>query len=215
MTDKQLRNEILAELEFEPEVHPERIGVSVEDGVVALAGHVDSCSQKLAAERVVKRVYSARAIVNDLEVRLPSRDQMPDTDLAQAVIRTIDGLTQLPPYAIRVTVRDGHVTLEGAVEWQYQRDIAVSTVQHLRGVRGVLNHIALAESAAPEELSRDVIASLRRSADQPDDINVEYSDGKVVLRGSVSCLRERDEAERTAWRARGVFEVDNRLTVVP
>ena len=116
MTDKQLHDEILAELEFEPEVHPERIGVAVRNGVATLSGQVDSYCQKLAAEHVVKRVYSARAVVNDLEVALPARDEVSDSDLARAAVQAIDGLTLVPRDSVRLTVRDGHVILEGELE---------------------------------------------------------------------------------------------------
>jgi len=216
MTDKQLHDEILAELSFEPEVHPERIGVSVEHGVATLSGHVESYSQKLAAECVVKRVYSAKAVVDDLEVRLPARDEVPDPDLAQAAVQAIEGLIQVPRDSIRITVRDGHLILEGKVEWQYQRQAVENAVRHLRGVRGVQNHIALTQPAAPGEVRQQIVAALGRSADvEGAGITVESCNGKVMLHGRVSCLREREEAERAAWRASGVTEVENRLAVVP
>lgn len=216
MTDTQLHDEILAELDYEPEVHPERIGVSVENGVVTLSGHVDNYSQKLAAERVVKRVYSAKALVDELEVQIPARDGVPDSDLGQAAVRAIDGLTQVPQDAFRITVRDGHLILDGEVEWQYQRQAAKNAVRHLRGVRGVVNRIQLEQSAPPGEGREQIVAALRRSAEvEGDGIIVESSTGKVLLQGRVSSLRECEEAEQAAWRAPGVREVDNRLAVLP
>jgi osmotically-inducible protein OsmY len=216
MTDQQLHEEILAELAFEPEVHPERIGVSVEHGVVTLSGHVDSYSQKLAAERVVKRVYSAKAVVDDLEVRLPGRDEVPDTELAEAAIRAIEGLSQIPRDSVRITVRDGHLSLEGKVEWQYQRRAVENAIRHLRGVRGVRNHIALTQPAASKEVQQEIVAALRRSAEvEGAGITVESFQGKVTLHGTVSSLREWEAAERAAWRAVGVTEVENRLVIVP
>lgn len=215
MTDKQLHDEILAELAYEPEVHPERIGVSVENGVVSLSGHADSYSQKLAAEHVVKRVYSAKAVVNNLEVRLPARDVVPDADLAQAAVQAIEQLTQVPGDTVRITVRDGHVILDGKLDWHYQRQAVENTVRHLRGVRGVLNHITISETAVPDEAGTQIEASLRRSIEDGGAITVEISDRTVTLLGRVSSLRERDEAEWTAWRLPGIVEVDNRLLVVP
>ena len=141
MTDRQLQGEVLAELACEPGLHPERIGVSVEDGVVTLCGHVDTYRQKLAVERVVKRVYSAKGIVDQLEVRLPSRDEVPDDQLARVVISTIAQLSDFPTDAVRVTVRDGHVVLQGKLERSEQRTLAHAVIQYLRGVRGIFDHL--------------------------------------------------------------------------
>jgi len=215
MTDKQLHDEVLEELAFEPEVHPERIGVSVENGVVTLSGHADSYSQKLAAERVVKRVYSAKAVVNDLEVRLPARDEVPDADLAEAAVQAIEQLSQVPADSVRITVRDRHVILDGKVDWHYQRQAAENAVRHLRGIRGVLNHITISGTAVPEEAERQIADSLRRSTEDRGEISVEVADQKVTLLGCVACLRDREEAENAAWRVPGIIEVDNRLMVMP
>ena len=155
-----LHAEILAELEYEPELHPERIGVSVEDGVVTIYGHVDSYSQKLAAERVVKRVYSAKAIVDQLEVELPSRDEVPDDELAHAALRAVGELDTIPPDSIRVTVRNAHLALEGVVDWYCQRDAAEAAVRPLRGARGVTNHIRVREELPPEGITEFVESPL-------------------------------------------------------
>lgn len=216
MTDEQLHNEILAELEFEPEVHPERIGVSVRNGVATLSGQVDSYCQKLAAEHVVKRVYSARAVVNDLEVALPARDEVSDTDLARAAVQAIDGLALIPPDSVRITVRDAHAILEGELEWQFQRGAVEDAIHRLRGVRGVRNHITLANAAPAGEVRQKIVDALRRSAEvEGEAIVVESHNGRVGLKGTVSSLHEREEAERAAWRAPGVTEVENHLTVAP
>jgi osmotically-inducible protein OsmY len=158
MTDKQLHEEILAELEFEPEVHPERLGVAVENGVATLTGHVDGYAQKLAVERVVRRVYSARAVVDELEVELPGRDEVSDAELAQAALKTLDGLATMNPDEVRVIVRRGHIRLEGQVRFSYQRQLAETAMHHLRGLRGLSNHITVrdgageaAEASTPED----------------------------------------------------------------
>lgn len=214
MTDQQLHNEILAELEFEPAVHPERIGVSVENGVVTLSGHVDSYSQKLAAERVVKRVYSAKALVDHLEVSLSSRDEMPDSELAQAAVRAVESLATVPRDSVRITVREGHLLLEGTVDQHFQRLAAEKAVCHLRGVRGVRNHIQVREGASAEDVRERIEASLHRCGElTAGRVDVLALDGRVILTGSVPSLRERDEAEQAAWRAPGVTTVENRLTV--
>lgn len=213
MTDKELQEEILAELACETEVHPERIGVSVENGVVTLSGHADSYGQKLAVERVVKRVYSAQAIVDHLEVRLPARDEVPDPELAQSAVLAIEKLSQVPADAIRITVRDGHVTLEGAVDWHRQRQAVENAVHHLRGVRGVHNHLTLAAegagAAGPESE-----ASLRRALTDGDELSVKIVGREVTLSGSVTDLRKGEEAAWAASRSAGYFDADNSLDVV-
>lgn len=143
MTDQQLQGEILAELACESELRPERIGVSVEGGVVTLSGHVDNYRQKLAVERVVKRVYSAKGVVDDLEVRLNSRDEVPDDELAREAIQAISQLSEVPPDTVRVTVRDGHMTLEGKLDCPELATQIRWVVRYLRGVRGILDHLEI------------------------------------------------------------------------
>lgn len=216
MTDKQLHDEILAELELEPEIHPERIGVSAEDGVVTLSGHVESYGQKLAVERVVKRVYSAQAVVDKLEVALPARDEISDQDLARAAVEAIGALSQVPQDTVRITVRDGHLILEGTLDWHYQCEAVESAVRHLPGVRGVTSHLELTAPVSPADV-QELVAAALRSQDQAEGsrITVEAIGGMVILRGKVSCVRERDEVEQAVWKAPGVKEVENWLAVAP
>jgi osmotically-inducible protein OsmY len=164
MTGWQLHEEVLAELEFEPQVNAERIGVAVDHGVVSLSGQVDSYAQKLAAERAVKRVYSARAVVNDLEVRLPSRDEVSDADLATAAVVAVDGLSTIPPDSVRLTVRHGHVILEGIVDWNYQSRSVERAIHHLRGVRAVRNQIRVRHGASPSDVKDRIEAAPDRPA---------------------------------------------------
>jgi osmotically-inducible protein OsmY len=148
MTDQQLQVEILSELACEPELHPERIGVSVEGGVVTLSGHVDNYRQNLTVERVVKRVFSAKGVVDDLEVRLPSRDEVPDDELAREAVQAISELSEVPPDTVRVTVRDGRVTLEGKLERPELATQVHWAVRYLRGVRAILDHLEIERELA-------------------------------------------------------------------
>ena len=213
MTDTQLQKEVLAELEFEPEVHPERIGVSVQNGVVTLSGQVESCSQKLAAERVVKRVYSVKALVDALEVHLPARDGISDEELASAALSTIAQLGGSLRDAIRITVRDGYLILEGELDWQYQRLLAEDAVGRLQGVRGVRNHIAVYPPVTSTNVRRQIEASVRRSMGEMGDLDVRCDDGRVILSGTVPSLEIGERVEQAAWRAAGVAAVENCLVV--
>lgn len=216
MTDKQLHDEILAELEFEPQVRPERIGVSVEHGVVTLSGHVDSYAQKLAAERVVKRVYSVKALVNHLEVKLPSRDEVPDEELAENALRMLRAHAIVPQDVIRVSVQDGWVSLEGQVDWYCEALAAEEAVRSLRGVRGIFNHVRVRPHPQATDVKASIREALRRySGRDVERIQVTVEQGRVVLSGSVPALREKDELVLAAWRVPGVEQVDDRVTVVP
>ena len=216
MTDKQIQDEILAELALETEIHPEWIGVSVEGGVVTLSGHVETYSQKLAVERVVKRIYSAPAVVDQLEVNLPSRNEVSDQELARAAVDAIGALSQVPPDTIRVTIREGHLVLEGTLDWHYQCEAVEAAVRHLRGVRGVTSHLRLTPPVSPDGVRDLVTAALQsQSLMGGGGITVEAIGGMVILRGEVSCTHVRDEAEQAAWKAPGVKEVENWVAVVP
>jgi osmotically-inducible protein OsmY len=147
MTDRELRAEVLAEVECEPGIYPEQIGVAAVDGVVSLFGQVESYTEKLAIERAVRRVYSARAVIDHVEVSLPSRDEVTDSELAIAAVRAVEALTSVPPDSARLIVQHGHVTLEGVVDTGAEHESIAQAVQHLRGLRGVTNRIRVRAEA--------------------------------------------------------------------
>jgi len=217
MTDRELREEVLLEIGCEPRVKAERIGVSVEGGVVTLAGPVGSTSEKLAAERAARRVYSAKAVVNDLEVLLPARDEVTDPELAREVVRVLESLAGIPPDSVRVTVRHGHVRLEGLVGSPQESEAAEEAVRHVRGVRDLKNHIAVrpAGSSAADVQARIADAFRRGAALAAGRVVVELAGGRVVLQGTVRCVHERDEAVEAARGAEGVTDVEDRLVIQP
>jgi len=216
MTDKQLQEEILAELEFEPEVRPERIGVGVDHGVVSLTGHVESYAEKLAAERAARRVYSAKAVVDGLEVHLPARDEIEDAEIARAGVRAMANRFTVPPDSVRLTVRYGHVTMNGTVDWDLQRKAAEEAVRHLRGVRGVTNLLRVRNPASPAVIHQNIEEALRHSAEMDArGVTVVVDEGTVTLRGIVRSMADREEAEAAVWRGPGVSFVENQLVVVP
>ncbi|HET9468566.1 MAG TPA: BON domain-containing protein [Vicinamibacterales bacterium] len=216
MTDRELQQHIQSALDWEPSVQAADIGVSVENGVATLRGDVESFAEKEAAERVALHVYGVRAVANDLDVRIPTAAERSDSDIAQAALNALRWHTSVPEKDLTVVVRNGWITLSGAVDWQFQRDAAVRAVRYLTGVRGVTNTITIHPSLKAGDVRGKIEEAFRRSAEiDARRVNVTVQDGKVILSGNVRSFAERQEAEKAAWAAPGVAQVDDRLTIVP
>jgi osmotically-inducible protein OsmY len=215
-SDGDIRRDVEDELRWDPDLDATDIAVSVTNGVVTLTGFVRSYMEKYEAEVDAKRVAGVLAVVNDLEVRLPNIDERPDPEIARDAVSRIK--SELP-YAwekIRVMVRSGWVTLEGEVEWNYQRERAETAVRGVRGLKGITNSIEVKPRVAPTEIRRKIEEALRRAAEiDAGRITVEANGSEVILRGTVRSWAEREEAERAAWWAPGVTKVDNRIIVSP
>ena len=214
-TDMQLRKDMQDELKWEPSIREAEIGVAVKDGVVTLSGRVDSFAEKYAAQRAAERVSGVRAIADDLEVKLPGSYQRTDTEIAHAALNAMRWDIQVPDDKIKVKVSDGWVTLEGTVEWRYQKDAAERSVRYLTGVRGVSNLILLKpKSVSTFEVSSKIKDAIRRSAEaDAEHITVEANDGHVTLRGKVRSWAERRDAELAAWAAPGVIDVEDKIAI--
>jgi osmotically-inducible protein OsmY len=216
MTDKDLKQTVQNALDWDPSVDPSDIGVAVDEGVVTLRGTVRTFTEKQAAERVALRVFGTKAVANDLTVHLPTSFARTDTELAQAALTALSWNSAVPAGRITVTVSEGWITLKGEVEWQYQKDAAVRCVRDLFGVKGVTNTIAVQPRVKPLDVRDKIEAAFKRSAEvDARRINVNATDGKVILSGNVRSFAERQEAERAAWAAPGVTQVEDRLLIVP
>ena len=221
-TDMQLKDDVIAELKYEPIVKVTDIGVLVKNGTVTLNGYVSSYVEKLEAVQAVKRIAGVKAIADDIEIQLPASYHRTDGDIAAAATNQINWATLIPPGTVRVTVRAGEITLEGEVDGWFQKNVAANVVRHLLGVKGVSNRLSFSKPlkmnieppVKPVEVERAIKSAFKRSAVvDANKIRVETNGGNVELFGNVRNLAEREEAERAAWAAPGVFSVDNQLTV--
>lgn len=214
-SDNQLKIDITEELKYEPPLRDDEISVEVRDGVVTLMGSVPDLAQRTRAERAVERVSGVKAVAEELTVELPHVHLRSDTELAHQVVNTLTWDIEVPRDKIQAKVEDGWVTLEGEVEWQFQRNAPERAVRYLSGVRGVSNLLKVKAHASTYDVAQHITAALTRSAEaDAKKINVTASGGKVTLSGNVRSWPERYDAQRAAWSATGVSEVDNCLSVV-
>lgn len=216
MTDKDLKHNVEKALEWEPSVDASDIGVAVAAGVVTLRGNVASYTEKLSAERVVLAVYGVKAVANDLVVHLTNILKRTDTEIAHAAVNALAWHPLIPRDRITVTVTNGWLELHGTVDGQYQRDAAVRAVRNLTGVTGLTDKLVVKSRVKATDVRAQIEAAFRRSAEiDARNINVAATDGTVVLTGNVHSWAERRQAERAAWAAPGVIQVDDRLAIVP
>ena len=215
MNDKELRQLVLDELEFEPSIDAANIGVAAESSVITLTGYVPSYAQKLAAERAAWRVKGVKGIAQEIEVRLPGHTRSNDDEIAQRALSILAWSTLVPSGAIRVKVSDGWITLSGQVDWNYQRDAALSEVRKLSGVIGVVNSIELKPNAQVGDVKQRILDALKRHAEvEANRIRVDVrNDGTVRIEGEVDNWDEQQAVERAVWSASGVRAVDDRLRI--
>jgi len=215
-SDSEIERDVREELQWNPDLDSTDIAVTAKNGVVTLTGFLRSYTEKYEAEAATKRVAGVVGLANDLEVRMPSVDERPDPDIARDAVAAIKSQLPISWENVKVIVKGGWVTLEGEVEWQYQRQSAESAVRRIKGVKGVSNVIQLKPRAQPSEIKRKIQDAFRRNAEvDANRITVETKGSEVTLKGTVRSWIEREEAERVAWSAPGVTKVEDRIIVSP
>ena len=215
-TDSEIQRDVEKELEWDPDIDARNIAVKVTDGVVALTGFVSSYTDKYSAERIAKRILGVKAVANDLEVKIATGSERPDPDIARDAVERLQRNLPYSSKNIKVTVRNSWITLEGDVDWDYQRREAEAAVRYVKGAKGVTNLIHVKPTVSATDVKTKIEQAFKRSAEvDASHITVEADGGKVILRGRVRSWAEKEEAEKAAWRSPGVYEVVNEIRVDP
>jgi osmotically-inducible protein OsmY len=215
-TDAQIRDDVIEELRWDPQItEPDAIGVAVVDGAVTLTGQASTYAEKLAAARAAERVYGVKAVADDIRVQLPGlpRD---DSDIARAIAHVLEWNVQVPEGRVHAEVENGWVTLDGEVDYDYQKREVERMVNHVRGVAGVRNFITVRPPASPEAVEAAIEQAFRREAEvDARHVKVEVTDHTAKLYGHVHSMREASAAAAAAAAAPGIAEVDSHLAVTP
>ena len=216
-TDAAIQQDVLDELEWDPEVDVTEVGVTVVDGIVTLTGTVDNYVKKLAAERAAQRIRGVRAVANDILVKPAGLGMRTDTEIARDAAAALETCPDVPPNQIRITVKDNRILLEGDVRWEYQRAAAERCLRHLTGVKEIINLITIKpEPVSPEAIKEGILRALVRRAEvDAERIEVQVDGHEVRLLGTVRSHAERQEAEAAAWKTKGVARVINDILVEP
>ncbi|MBB6303739.1 BON domain-containing protein [Rhizobium leucaenae] len=214
MDNITLRRNVLDELEFEPSIDAADIGVTADEGVVTLTGHVATYAEKETAERVVRRIKGVKGIAQEIEVRPAGTHITADDEIAKRAIHMIGWHVAIPKDSVQVKVQNGWINLNGKVEWQYQKNAAAAAVRDLSGVVGVSNMIEVMPRVSSVDVRKRIEDAFRRDAElEAQSIRVNVADGKVTLDGRVKTWSERQAAEHAAWRAPGVRTVEDHISV--
>ncbi len=212
-SDKDLKQNVLDELNWAPNVNSAHIGVAAHDGVVTLTGHVDSYSHKHDAEHAVRRVKGAKAIANDIEIKLAGSGKRTDEDIAKAALNVLSWDGNVPTDAIKVAVSNGWVTLSGQVEWYFQKDAAAHDIRNLMGVVGISNEATIKPRIDTDVIAEDIEFALNRSWFDTKRIKVKAEGTKVILTGKVDNWSDFEEASEVAWAAKGVTSIENDIVI--
>lgn len=212
--DSEIQANVMEELKRVPSIKASEIGVSVKNGIVTLSGIVDSYPKKIAAERAVWQVVNVRGIAEEISVKLRPEHKRSDTEMAQAVMYALEWHSGLDISKIKILVDDGEVTIEGYVDWNYQRKFATKTISHIKGVNVIINNLKISEKPVSSEIKRDIEAAFKRSSSiDASKISVNVAGNTVTLKGNVRTWFEKNQAEHITWTMSGVSCVNNEIEI--
>ena len=212
--DNQIQKDVMDQLKWEPFLHSSEIGVAVKNGVVTLSGIVDTYPKKLAAEKAAKKVSGVKAIAEDIQIGVSPAYNKTDAEIAEAALNALKWHTAVQEEKIKMKVENGVITLDGEVEWEFQRSTAKSAIENLTGVRAVYNFITVKPRVTPSGIQEKIKAAFERSATiDAKEVAVDVVGSKVILSGTVRSIAEKEDAENAAWYASGVTTVDSKLQV--
>ncbi len=213
-TDLELKQDVQDELKWEPSINATDIGIIVKDGIVTLTGTLNTYAEKIAAEKATKRVSGVKAVVEKIEIKILGSDKRADVDIAKTALDRLMWDTSIPKEAVMVKVENGWITLEGKVDWNFQKEAAKNAVQNLYGVRGVTNLIDTKSPIQPFQIKESIKKTFERNAIlDAVKIEVKTEGHKVTLSGSVQSWDEKKQAEEAAWAAPGVWDVQDNLQI--
>jgi osmotically-inducible protein OsmY len=214
--DLAIRHDVLSELDWDPRVDSRNIGVAVKNGIVTLTGRLGSWAERRAAEEAAQSILGVTALANDIVIELPFEAKRSDAEIAESAVAALSSNVSVPVKDIKVVVREGWITLSGEVAMWYQKSAAEAALVHMRGVKGILNNIAIRSFASAVEVKGKIEDAIRRRAQtDAQSITVKAADGAVTLEGEVSSWAQRQQAEMAAWQAPGVSKVIDNLSVRP
>lgn len=212
--NNELQKDVQDAIQWEPLLNAAEIGVTAKDGVVSLTGVVDSYAKKIEAEQAAKRVIGVRALVANIQVKIPHQWAKTDAEIATDVLEVLKSNFYVPYEHLKVTVENGWVTLDGELPWDYQREAVKDAVKCLRGVKGLTSNMGIKLDVRNAIEQKDVENAIARSwlLDNTN-ITVKVSDTTVTLTGTVNSLFQKEEAGRIAWNTPGILQVNNDLTI--
>jgi osmotically-inducible protein OsmY len=213
-TDEILQKDVQEAIKWEPQLHTTEIGVIAKNGIVTLTGTVDNYYKKNEVEKAAKKVNGVKAIVEKIEVKQNNTKSINDNYIAEKILNVFKSNFSIPDEKIKLKVEKGWVTLEGNVNWNYQKEAAKNAVIALMGVRGVTNNIRT-KSDRNDYVKKSAIekAIFNNAALVNDHIEVTVKNNDVKLSGIVNTFFEKEEAERIAWKTPGIWSVENEIGV--
>jgi osmotically-inducible protein OsmY len=213
-TDAEIQKDVMEEFKWEPFLTASEIGVAVRNGIVTLSGTLDSYAKKLAAEKAAKRISGVKAVAEDIQVKYNGGGIKNDTEVAEAVLDAFKWNSAIKENNIKTKVENGIVTLEGQVDWEFERRAIRSAIQNLNGVRGIVNNITIAPQITPSDIKQKIHRAFHRHATlDANGIEVATDGSTVTLSGKVRSWAEKRDAEYAVWGSPGVNKVINKLEI--